>query len=120
MRHAGLLRYHIPDISVSDATHIYAGTILPILLFLLALINYWADAPYIVLCGRIRAELLLQCVSRTLKNILRCIQRDWIKSQHSDVSEQAIRQILVQFLNLVSGAHSNSVSLTLWLIFVTF
>lgn len=69
-----------------------------------------AHAKQLFLCYRIRTELLLQCVSRTLKNILRDILRSWIKSQRSDVSEQAIRQILVQFLNLVSGAHTNSVT----------
>lgn len=62
-----------------------------------------------MLCYRLRAELLLQCISRTLKNILKDIQRNWIKSRQSDISEQAFRQILVQFLNLVTGAHANTV-----------
>jgi hypothetical protein len=101
LRHAGLLRSHIPapgpllaqtegDPPAHTQTHAHAHR--------QALLRH-----------RLRCELLLQCVGRALKNLLRDMLRAWVRSQRSDVSEQALRQILVQFLNLVSGAHVNSV-----------
>ena len=52
-------------------------------------------------------ELLLQCISRTLKNLLRDILREWIQSRRS-VAEYPMRERVVQFLNLITGANRNS------------
>jgi len=55
----------------------------------------------------IRTALLLQIVTRTLKNIAREFQRRWMKSEQS-TSEQGMFILLTQFVNLVVGSHENS------------
>lgn len=55
----------------------------------------------------IETELLRECISRTLKCILKEMQREWLKVQKTS-SEQGIRDLIVRFLNLVVGAHKNS------------
>jgi hypothetical protein len=58
-------------------------------------------------CIRLESDLLQECIHRTLKSLLRNMQRTWVQSQRT-VSEQAVRQIVVQFLNLCTGSHRNS------------
>ena len=55
----------------------------------------------------IRTSLLLQIVSRTLKNITRDYQRRWMKSEQS-TSEQGMHMLLTEVLNLVVGSNTNS------------
>lgn len=55
----------------------------------------------------IRTALMLQIISRTLKQIARDFQRRWMKSERS-TSEQGMFIILSQFLNLIVGSHRNS------------
>lgn len=55
----------------------------------------------------IQCDLLRECLTRTLKCMLREIQRDWMRSQKT-ASEQGIKRVIVQFLNLVCGSHPNS------------
>ncbi|CAM9964281.1 unnamed protein product [Ectocarpus sp. 12 AP-2014] len=55
--------------------------------------------------------MLTEMIARTLKNILRCFQRTWMKAERS-TSEQGMRMLVVRFLNLVTGAHVNSA--TFW------
>jgi hypothetical protein len=50
----------------------------------------------------VRGRLLLEVVSRTLKNILRELQRTWMKSRRT-TSEQGMHELVVRFLNLVTG-----------------
>ena len=55
----------------------------------------------------IRTKLLLQIVTRTLKNIARDYQRRWMKCQQS-TSETGLRLLLTQFINLIVGGIPNS------------
>eukprot|EP00904_Undaria_pinnatifida_P002276 jgi/Undpi1/12049/HiC_scaffold_4.g01748.m1 len=55
----------------------------------------------------LRDMMLTEMVARTLKNILRSFQRKWMKAERS-TSEQGMRMLVVEFLNLVTGAHINS------------
>ncbi|CAM9462148.1 unnamed protein product [Pylaiella littoralis] len=57
----------------------------------------------------LRNMMLTEMVARTLKNILRSFQRKWMKAERS-TSEQGMRRLVVNFLNLVTGAHVNSAS----------
>jgi len=54
-------------------------------------------------------ECLLQIVSRTCKNILRQFQRKWMRSEQS-TSEEGMKILTAQFLNLMVGSHANSAS----------
>jgi hypothetical protein len=56
------------------------------------------------LAAQLQTELLLECVGRALKNILRDMMRMWMCSQRS-ASEDGIVQLVVRFLNLVTGHH---------------
>ncbi|CAN0145489.1 unnamed protein product [Scytosiphon promiscuus] len=51
--------------------------------------------------------MLTEMIARTLKNILRSFQRMWMKEERS-TSEHGMRMLVVEFLNLVTGAHPNS------------
>lgn len=51
--------------------------------------------------------LLKECICRTLKGILRELQRSWMSSQMT-ASEQGLHQLIVDFLNTVTGAHPRS------------
>lgn len=55
----------------------------------------------------IRMELLNECVSRTLKNILRHTQRVWM-STYKTTSKDGMLQLIVRFLNLITGYHEMS------------
>lgn len=55
----------------------------------------------------LRQQLLLEIVSRTLKNLLKAFQRRWMKSERS-TSEQGLLMLVVQFFNLITGSHKNS------------
>eukprot|EP00752_Nemacystus_decipiens_P012980 g11486.t1 len=55
----------------------------------------------------LRDMMLTEIIARTLKNILRCFQRKWMKAERS-TSEQGMRMLVVEFLNLVTGCHRNS------------
>ncbi|CBN78661.1 conserved unknown protein [Ectocarpus siliculosus] len=61
--------------------------------------------------GLLKDMMLTEMIARTLKNILRCFQRTWMKAEKS-TSEQGMRMLVVRFLNLVTGAHINSA--TFW------
>ncbi|CAM9962933.1 unnamed protein product, partial [Ectocarpus fasciculatus] len=61
--------------------------------------------------GLLKEMMLTEMIARTLKNILRCFQRTWMKAERS-TSEQGMRMLVVGFLNLVTGAHVNSA--TFW------
>ncbi|CAM9637008.1 unnamed protein product [Ectocarpus sp. 12 AP-2014] len=61
--------------------------------------------------GLLKDMMLTEMIARTLKNILRCFQRTWMKAERS-TSEQGMRMLVVRFLNLVTGAHINSA--TFW------
>ncbi|CAN0000068.1 unnamed protein product, partial [Ectocarpus sp. 4 AP-2014] len=61
--------------------------------------------------GLLKDMMLTEMIARTLKNILRCFQRTWMKAERS-TSEQGMRMLVVGFLNLVTGAHVNSA--TFW------
>ena len=54
-----------------------------------------------------RTLLLLQIVTRTLKNICREYQRRWMKSEQS-TSEMGMKLLLTQFMNLIVGSSQNS------------
>jgi hypothetical protein len=56
---------------------------------------------------QIQSDLLRECLTRTLKCMLREVQRDWIRSQKT-ASEQGLKHVIVQFLNVVSDSHPNS------------
>ena len=55
----------------------------------------------------VRTVLLLQIVTRTLKNIARDYQRRWMKCEQS-TSEMGLKLLLTQFINLVVGSNPNS------------
>jgi hypothetical protein len=55
----------------------------------------------------IQSDLLRECLTRTLKCMLREIQRDWMRSQKT-ASEQGLKRVIAQFLNVVCGSHPNS------------
>lgn len=55
----------------------------------------------------VRTLLLLQIVTRTLKNIAREYQRRWMKSEQS-TSEMGMKLLLTQFMNLIVGSSQNS------------
>jgi hypothetical protein len=87
IRHAGLLRQQIYLASQSsDSSNEGRGNV-----------------------EEIRIELLNEVVSRTLKNILRQSQRVWM-SKLRTTSEHGMLQLIVRFLNLVTGYHKNSSS----------
>lgn len=58
----------------------------------------------IQLAVQLQSELLLECVGRALKNILRDMMRLWMCSQRT-ASEDGIVQLVVRFLNMVTGYH---------------
>mmetsp|Transcript_9515 Transcript_9515/g.17842 ORF Transcript_9515/g.17842 Transcript_9515/m.17842 type:complete len:990 (+) Transcript_9515:148-3117(+) len=55
----------------------------------------------------VKTLLLLQIVTRTLKNLCREYQRRWMKSEQS-TSEMGMKLLLTQFLNLMVGSSPNS------------
>ncbi len=54
-----------------------------------------------------RLLLLIEIVSRTLKNLLKDFQRRWMRSEKT-TSDDGMYSLIAQFLNLVTGYHSNS------------
>lgn len=54
-----------------------------------------------------RLKLLVEIISRTLKNLLRDFQRRWMRSEKS-TSEEGMLNLITQFLNLVVGSNINS------------
>lgn len=58
----------------------------------------------VALVERMLAELLQECICRTLKNILRDSMRLWMCTQRT-ASEDGMIQLVVRFLNLVTGYH---------------
>lgn len=56
---------------------------------------------------RIQSDLLGGCICRTLKCMMRASQRGWMEVNRTP-SEHGVREILVKFLNLITGAHPNS------------
>jgi hypothetical protein len=57
--------------------------------------------------SEVRFELLNECVSRTLKNILRHTQRKWMSTWRT-TSEDGMLQLIVRFFNLMTGYHEMS------------
>ncbi|CAM9265877.1 unnamed protein product [Ascophyllum nodosum] len=55
----------------------------------------------------LKEMILTEMVARTLKNLLRGYQRRWMKTERS-TSDQGMRRLVVNFLNLVTGAHQNA------------
>jgi hypothetical protein len=55
----------------------------------------------------VKVLLLLQIVTRTLKNLCREYQRRWMKCEQS-TSEMGMKLLLTQFLNLMVGSSPNS------------
>ncbi|CAM9819317.1 unnamed protein product [Discosporangium mesarthrocarpum] len=51
--------------------------------------------------------LLTEMVARTLKNIMRDFQRRWMKHECCK-SDEGMGNLVVEFLNLVTGRHPNS------------
>jgi Clustered mitochondria/Translation initiation factor eIF3 subunit 135 len=58
-------------------------------------------------CEALRRTLLIEIVSRTLKQMLRDFQRRWMVNERSS-SDYGLHLTIVQFLNLVTGSHGNS------------
>lgn len=85
IRHAGLLRHHL----------------------YLALQTIESNEVDKFNLTELRIELLNECVSRTLKNILRHTQRVWM-STYKTTSEDGMLQLIVRFLNLITGYHETS------------
>ena len=54
-----------------------------------------------------RLKILVEIISRTLKNLLRDFQRRWMRSEKS-TSEEGMLNLITQFLNLVVGYNLNS------------
>lgn len=54
-----------------------------------------------------RLKILVEIISRTLKNLLRDFQRRWMRSEKS-TSEEGMLNLITQFLNLVVGSNINS------------
>lgn len=78
MRHLGLVRFHVGSLP--------GGT-----------------SP----SSPVKTLLLLQIVTRTLKNLCREYQRRWMKSEQS-TSEMGMKLLLTQFMNLMVGSSPNS------------
>lgn len=55
----------------------------------------------------IQQELLGECILRSLKSLLKEMQRSFIRSQRTS-SQHSQAQLIVAFLNLASGAHENT------------
>ncbi len=64
----------------------------------------------IILTERLLSQLLQECIGRALKNILRDVMRMQMCSQeHSyTTSEDSMIQLVVRFLNLVTGYHAKA------------
>jgi hypothetical protein len=71
----------------------------------LGLVRYHISASHS--SNPVRTLLLLQIVTRTLKNIAREYQRRWMKSEQS-TSEMGMKLLLTQFMNLIVGSSVNS------------
>lgn len=53
------------------------------------------------------SEMLQECLGRTLKNLLRDLMRMWMCSRRT-ASEDGMVQLVVRFLNLITGHHSKA------------
>ena len=58
-------------------------------------------------CEQVRNRLLLEILSRTLKNLLREVQREWMKSRKT-TSEHGMYEVVVRFFNLLTVVHPSS------------
>ena len=54
-----------------------------------------------------RLKILVEVISRTLKNLLRDFQRRWMRSEKS-TSEEGMLNLITHFLNLIVGSNVNS------------
>ena len=92
IRHVGLLRRHLSNDLDNDLDETTTTT---------------TTTSQQVHVKAIRHELLMECISRTLKNILRKTQRQYMCSQRS-CSEEGMMHLVIDFLNLVTSSHPSS------------